>query len=271
MKTTRTGGPGPGGRPRPAGAPVVTDTHQHLGVSRGTGYETTEAGLLAAMDREGIDRALVMPQATLDTAAAVHDRIAALARREPDRIRGIASICPWVGETAYWAEATRCVRELRFVALKLDPQGHGVAPTHPAATVVFDAARALGVPVIVHTGMGVPAALPSLCWPRARAYPDVPLVLAHAGWGVFGAEALTVAEAADNVWLEPSWCPVFQIREALARLGPERLLFGSDHLENMAVQQLAFRQAGVTDAAWRIIAEANPAALFGWPPLEGGR
>jgi predicted TIM-barrel fold metal-dependent hydrolase len=264
-----------GGRPardggQRDGMAVVTDTHQHLGVSRGTGYETTEAALLAAMDREGIARALVMPQATLDAARAEHDRIAALARQEPDRVRGIASICPWVGEAAYWDEASRCVRELGFVALKLDPQGHGIAPTHPAATVVFEAARALRVPVIVHTGMGVPAALPSLCLPRARAYPDVPLVLAHAGWGVFGAEALVVAEAVANVWLEPSWCPVFQIREALRRLGPGRILFGSDHLENMAVQREAFRQAGVTAAQWRQIAETNPRELFGWPPVEAG-
>lgn len=242
---------------------MVIDTHQHLGRSRFSGHDTSEAALLGGMLANGIDVALVLPQATLDAAGAEHDRIAGLAAREPGRVRGVASICPWVAESDYIAEATRCVRELHFVAIKLDPNGHGVPLGNPVVERCFAAARQLGVAVIVHTGTPVPNALPALVIPWAKSYPTVPIVLAHAGFGVFGAEALLAARSAENIFLEPSWCPVFQVREFHRELGATRLLFGSDHVENMAVELLKWRSAGLSDASLETVLEKTPRAVFG--------
>lgn len=241
---------------------MVIDTHQHLGRSRFTGQETTEAELLAGMRGNGIDMALVMPQATLDSASALHDRIAALTGLETDRVRGIASICPWVDEIEYRAEAERCVRELNFVALKLDPNGHGLAINSAQARRCFDAASELGVPIIVHTGFGVPNSLPSLALPVAREYPELPIVLAHAGFVTYAAEALVVAREADNIYLEPSWCTVFQLREFYLALGPTRLLFGTDHVANMPVELAKFRSAGIPDRDLETIFETTPRTLL---------
>jgi predicted TIM-barrel fold metal-dependent hydrolase len=242
---------------------MVIDTHQHLGRSRFSGHETTETALLAGMLANGIDQALVLPQATLDAAGAEHDRVARLAAREPGRVRGVASICPWVPESDYMVEATRCVRELHFVALKLDPNGHGVPLNSPVVERCFAAARELGVAVIVHTGTPVPNALPALAIPWAKSYPTVPVVLAHAGFGVFAAEALMAARSADNIFLEPSWCPVYQVREFHLELGATRLLFGSDHVENMAVELLKWRSAGLSEASLETVLGETPRAVFG--------
>lgn len=241
---------------------MVIDTHQHLGRSRLSGHDTSEEALLAGMAANGIDQALVLPQATLDAAAAEHDRIARLAAREPGRIAGVASICPWIPQGDYLAEATRCVGELHFVAIKLDPNGHGIPLNNPVVEGCFAAARELGVAVIVHTGTPVPHALPALAVPWARAFPSVPIVLAHAGFGVFAAEALLAARSADNIFLEPSWCPVFQVREFHRQLGPSRLLFGSDHVENMAVELLKWRSAGLSDADLEIVLADTPRSVF---------
>ena len=59
---------------------------------------------------------------------------------------------------------------------------------------------------MVHTGPGIPFALPALCIPAARKYPDLKIVLAHAGFAVFTAEAQVAATVCDNLYLETSWC-----------------------------------------------------------------
>lgn len=211
-----------------------------------TGVVTTERDLLGAMDQQGVDVALVMPQPTLEDIRAVHDQIAGAAERNRGRLFGMASISPWWAEADYHAEARRCVRALGFVALKLHPLGHNLASNHPEADKAFRAAAELGVPLIVHTGLGSPWALPSLCIPPARRYPGVRVILAHAGWGLYSAEAMVAAEVCENLYLEPSWCPGYMARQMIERFGAGRVLFGSDHLTNLPVELTKYRSLGLS-------------------------
>src|SRR4051812_14984443 len=116
---------------------MIVDSHQHLGRSMFSGVVTTRDDLLRAMNRHGVDVALVMPQPTQDDIREVHDQIAAAAALPGGRLFGRASINPWWSEADYAAEARRCVRDLGFVAIKLHPLGHNLAPTHPEAEKVF--------------------------------------------------------------------------------------------------------------------------------------
>ncbi len=242
---------------------MIIDTHQHLGRSMFTGVETTAADLQAAMDREGIDVALVMPQPTREDIRGYHDRIATAVAASNGALIGMASIDPWCSAKDYLQEARRCVQELGFVALKLHPLAHNLAPNHPSAEKVFRAAVELGVPVIVHTGLGTPWSLPALCLPPARRYPQLPIVLAHAGWGVYTAEAMVAAEICDNLILEPSWCPAYAVRKMFDQFGAERILFGSDHLTNIPVELAKFRAIGVTAEQLEMVFSTNPKRLFG--------
>ena len=45
---------------------MIIDTHQHIGRSMFSGVETTEAELIEALERHGVDLALVMPQPSLE-------------------------------------------------------------------------------------------------------------------------------------------------------------------------------------------------------------
>jgi len=65
--------------------------------------------------------------------------------------------------------------------------------------------------VTVHTGNGLPNALPSLLIPVAREHPKLRIVVAHAGGGTFGADALVAVELAKyrSIGLSESqleWC-----------------------------------------------------------------
>jgi predicted TIM-barrel fold metal-dependent hydrolase len=245
---------------------MIIDSHQHLGRSMFSGVVTTEAGLLEAMDRNGVDVALVMPQPTLEDIRGVHDRIADASGRHRGRLFGMASISPWWPESDYVAEARRCVRDLGFVALKLHPLGHNIAPNHPEADKLFRAALDLGVPVIVHTGLGSPWALPSLCIPPARRYPGLRVVLAHAGWGLYSSEAVVAAEVCPNIDLEPSWCPAYVARQMVDRFGAGRVLWGSDHLSNMPVELVKYRSIGLSDGDLAGVLGGTARAIF---PLSG--
>lgn len=241
----------------------IIDTHQHLGQSQFSGVVTTETDLIRAMDQHGITLSLVMPQPTQEDITRVHDRIAEACRCHPGRLRGLASISPWWSEKEYKAEARRCIQELGFVGIKLHPLGHNLPPTHSQADKVFRSALELGVPVIVHTGIGSPWALPSLCIPPARRYTELAIVLAHAGWGVYSSEAMVAAEVCPNMCLEPSWCPTYMVRQMLDRFGPRRVLFGSDHLSNLPVELAKYRSIALNDQELQTVLSDTAQDLFG--------
>jgi predicted TIM-barrel fold metal-dependent hydrolase len=248
----------------------IVDTHGHLGPSpTGSSGETTEAEVLAAMDEQGVATTLVMPQSLQPDERAVHDRVARFAGANPGRIFGMASISPLWDEADYLAEARRCVRDLGFVALKLHPGSYNTSPVLPRAEKCFRAAAELGVPLIVHTGLGAPAALPSLIIPRARQFPDLPIVLAHAGFVAYADEAIVTAQECPNVYLEPSWCQYYQARKMIAAIGSGRMVMGSDHPPNLAVELAKWRATGIAEEDLRAVLSETPRRLFGLPPAPG--
>jgi predicted TIM-barrel fold metal-dependent hydrolase len=225
----------------------VIDSHCHLGVSKLSGRTITEDDLLRTMDTHGVDVALVMPHAVTDDPLAAHDAVAELCQRYPQRFRGIVNLSPLWDEADYRREATHYVHDLGFVALKLNPMQHLTSPLMANANKVFDTAADAGVPVIVHTGLGVPWSLPSLCIPQARRHPDLPIILAHAGYAVYTAEAYVAASECANVYLEPSWCTVDNLRWLVRQIGTARILFGSDLPANVPVELVKYRSLGLSE------------------------
>ena len=100
---------------------------------------------------------------------------------------------------------------------------YGSSPLTPQSQKAFETAVKLNIPVIIHTENGVPCALPSLAIPVAKAYPELSMVLAHSGAGMYGAEALIA-----NITLEPSLTTVMEIPSFIRKLGAERVMFGTD-------------------------------------------
>jgi uncharacterized protein len=247
-------------------SPGIVDVHCHIGTSLQSGVEISEEALLAAMARFGIGQALVMPQPQPGLeVTALHDRIARFAEANPGRIFGIANLSPLVGEEAYRREVGRCVRELGFKAIKLHPLGHAVAPDSPRAAVLFALAHELGVPVVIHTGTGIPQALPALAIPPALAWPGVTISLAHAGFSVFTAEALVAARVCPNIVLEPSWCTAGQIQGMIGSLGADRVMFGSDHLTNLPVELAKLDAIGLAGADREAVLAGTARRVFALP------
>ncbi|HLH24263.1 MAG TPA: amidohydrolase family protein [Chloroflexota bacterium] len=249
---------------------MIIDAHMHLGECRIFDNDVTEQALMDALDRNQVDAAIVQPFPGAPDPRAVHDRIANLAAKHPGRIFGLASLSPHCDQDVYYKEVERCVRDLGFVAVKLHTVGHAVNPLHRDGELVFATAAALGVPVMVHTGPGIPFALPSLTLRGAKKYPDTPVVLAHAGALIYTQEAMVTAEMADNIYLETSWIGPPMIGMVIRRLGPERVMFGSDLLPNIPTELVKYRTIGLSDDVLDTTMRGTAAKVFRLPlPGQG--
>lgn len=216
------------------------DIHAHLGDDVVFGHSITEQSLLDGYRDTIVCGAIVqpsLPQFYEETNRGIHNRIARFARDCTEmKIWGMASIYPHFTHEAYRAEAYRCVKELGFVGMKLTPIGHACDPESEDGMFTFSVADELGVPMMVHTGSGIPFSSPMHVLKAAQRYPGLKIVLAHAGMGIMAREAVILAKLCPNVYLEPTWTGVADMRMIYEEVGPERMLFSSDHVNNVPVQ-----------------------------------
>lgn len=240
----------------------IIDTHTHLGVSKLSGLTITEDDLLNAMNIHGVEVALVMPHAVTNDYIAAHQAVEGLCNRYPGRFRGIVNLSPLLNESEYHQKASHYVRDLRFVALKLNPQQHLASPLMKNSEKVFNTADELGVPVIVHTGLGAPWALPSLCIPQAKRHPNIAIILAHAGHAIYTAEAYVAAIECANIYLEPSWCTIYDLNWLISEVGADRILFGSDLPENLPIELAKYRNAKMKEEELALCLGGTAARVF---------
>jgi uncharacterized protein len=247
---------------------VIIDVHTHIGLSHSTGVRSSPSALLRAMSDYRISASLVMPQATDPHALDLHGEIAEMARAQPGRAFGIALLDPRLSEPEYAALADRLLAQEGFVALKLHTLGHEVAPDDEVSDKVFRTARKFSRPVMIHTGLGGPHTLPQRALRVAMAYSDVPMILCHAGFGAFWREAIEVAEACDNVLLEPSWSPGFAIGLMVERIGAARVMFGSDHISNIPVELAKLGMLTLSAGERAAILAGNAIRVFNLPAAK---
>jgi uncharacterized protein len=243
----------------------VVDAHAHFGECCVCGLTSTEEALLRRMDESGIDATIVQPYPGAKDAAKQHDRIARLCDKHPGRFFGLASLSPHGDRDAYRREVERCVKDLKFVGLKLHTIGHGVNPLTEDGDFVFATGYELGIPVMVHTGPGVPFALPSLCIPAARKYPDLKIVLAHAGFAVFSAEAQVAASVCENFYLETSWCIGDDIGWMISTIGPERVMLGADLPSNVPVEVAKYKALDLEPGVYDQVMGGTAISVFKLP------
>ncbi len=126
------------------------------------------------------------------------------------------------------------------------------------------------LPVYLHTGnfpiyrpLNSPwaSALPRLL----NEFPTITFVCGHAGWDTPRA-ALKAALTHPNLYLETSWQPPRLIRRLCDKLGPERLLFGSDY--PLFSQRRALRnvRTALTDEEFALVTAENARHLLRLPP-----
>ncbi len=148
---------------------------------------------------------------------------------------------------------SRGLTDLALRVVALFPAMHRYRLDDEIVNQVFEAAAQNGAAVFVHCGvltvgvrkkLGLPSAFdlrlgdPLAVAAVAQRHPTVPVIIPHFGAGLLR-EALMAAEQTSNIYLDTSssnsWIKYYPgltleavFRQALAVLGPDRLLFGTD-------------------------------------------
>jgi len=223
---------------------MIIDVHAHLGEDYVFDIAQTEQTLLDGYDACSVDKAIIQPfmyRPYLEDMRQAHDRIARFCKAHPGRFYGMASINPHFRPEDYEREAVRCMHELGFVGLKISTIGTATDPSSKDGLHVFEVARALGVPVMIHTGNGAPLADPVSAWNAIEQFPTVKTVLAHTGGNSMQQQAVLLAKKYDNVYLEPSWMPSVCIASMIQQVGASRVMFSSDEAGNLEPALHTFR------------------------------
>jgi predicted TIM-barrel fold metal-dependent hydrolase len=207
---------------------AIFDAHTHIGRALHSGRRCSAEDLLRSMDSFGVDRSLAIPFPVVEDWREANEEVARAARKYPDRLTGAASLDPFLPENELRTQLRRCVEELNLRALKIQPQYQPLDPLSGRAEAIFGAACEMRLPVVCHTGSGVPFALPSLYMMPARRFPELALVLAHSGGGIFVQEAIVAASFCPNIYLELSSLMPHQIMTVLSQIPSTRLMIGSD-------------------------------------------
>jgi predicted TIM-barrel fold metal-dependent hydrolase len=243
--------------------PSIVDAHVHLGSCRVFGKDVVVGDVTGPMEKFGIGVSVVQPFPGAPDPVKVHDDIYALGQETGGRVVGLVSLSPHGDAAEYRAEVTRCVTDMGFVGVKLHTWGHAVNPGSPDAATVFETARELGIPVMVHTGLGAPFADPSGMLAPAERFSDVTIILAHAGAGMSTSGAIGVAVRYPNVVLETSWSRTMDIQAMLAAVGPERVLFGTDGADNVGVELAKYDALGLDDDVRAAVLGGNARRVYG--------
>ncbi len=181
-----------------------------------------------------VDRALIQPMISptrsgdpLDHHRYIHEQV----KLHPDRFSGCFVANPLLDLVRTTEVMRQLVQSRDFRAVKLHPTNHGYMPfkSRDRLDPILEEVSALGVPVVVHQG-DPPFAHPSQMAPLIEAFPRVTFILGHFGTQrvVLADEAIYVARQNKNVYLETGWGALPRIKEGIAALGAERLVFGSD-------------------------------------------
>ena len=215
------------------------------------------------MDKAGVDRTLLIPFPVVDDYRREHDEIGAALRVHPARFAGAACLNPFLPECVFLEEVRRCREEHGFRALKFQPQYQPLNPLSERSDFLFEAALENDMVLVCHTGAGAPFALPSLFIHPARRFPELRIVLGHAGGGVYVLEAIVAANVCPNIYIELSTVMPHAVLEILGHVGPDRLMAGSDLPESLETEIGKILTLPIPLEAKRTILWDTAAALFG--------
>lgn len=243
---------------------TIIDFHCHVDEAPAFGWIDPPEKLVPLLDDAGIDKAVCMTYVDypgLNPSAV--DYLAEACARFPDRLIPFIRLNPNFGSEAREA-LDRGVSELGYRGLKLHPTTTLAHPADDPTVVLLRRCGELGIPVLFHCGDD-PYTTPQALALAAERAPETSIVLGHMGGYLHVDDAIHAAERIPNLYLETSAMPYpAKIGEAVARVGAQRVLFGSDGPGcNPALEIEKVRMAGLEPDAEALVLGGNAAPLLG--------
>jgi predicted TIM-barrel fold metal-dependent hydrolase len=188
-------------------------------------------------DLDVVDKGCLLHVARGDVGKKGNDRIAATAKRWPEKLIPFGSVNPLFAEAL--DEFKRAVEVLGVKGFKLSPIYHGFHPMDPRVVRIYSQAQEWGIPLIFHTATAQAANIP-LKWADpilfddvAHAFPELKIIMAHLGHP-WQKECFVMARKHRNVYVELSgnfyrpWLFYQALLFAVEWGQTYKILFGSD-------------------------------------------
>jgi predicted TIM-barrel fold metal-dependent hydrolase len=237
---------------------MIIDAHMHIDDLPALGWKLDAELCIRRMDEAGIDAAVVMtitdwPEVNAQSIELVAEACAA----HPGRLYGFARVHPWYGDEAI-AALERAIIVHGFKGLKLHPVTTIAHPVGAETLRLIRTAAEHDAPTLFHCG-DEPLTTPLAVAQAARECPEATIILGHMGGYFHVDEAIEVADRLPNVVLETSAMPYPEkVREAVARVGAERVLYASDGPAcSPSLEVAKVRLAGLEPEAERAILGEN--------------
>ena len=241
---------------------MIIDAHVHVGTSVFFHMQADEDLLVRQADAAGFDRLFITElNALFYDMRQGNDALARRVARYPDRLIGYVSVPTPRLTAAAVEEVRRCHEQYGFRGLKI--YSHPEASiAEPGTFALLEAAAQYGMPILAHT-------TPDECDYLMEHVPAARLLMAHMGGHpyAFGDwhRAVAVAKKHENLLLDTASSQIDNgmIEWAVAELGPEKILFGSDMpLLDPHTQFAKVSGADINDQAKALILGGNLARLL---------
>ncbi len=234
---------------------MILDGHTHVGVWNEpsfSGRATDLADAVEVLAATGVRGALTMPTDQADNAGL----LAAIESRDPSAAVGFR-LCAWIDPRS--EDNLEWIRQhaSRIAGLKVHPSLVRTRPDDARYVPFLELAAQHGLPVLLHCGRWQEMSSYRFGVDLAQAHPAVAFILCHMGGDSTDlieatVDALVAPGAPDNVWLgTESIRQYWSVQHAVDRLGPARLIFGSDYNLNHPGSFLAVIDALKLDASGR--------------------
>lgn len=244
---------------------MIIDAHVHIGKRPGGKYFNLMAeDLIERMDKARVDKACALPwpeggrEGFLD-----NDYIANAAKRYPNRIIGFGCVSAWWRDAK--EEIRRCVEDLGLKGIKLHPFVHGYPlDEHEIVDPIFELCAKYRVPIISH-GMGDnPFTMPIQFGEMAKTFPEVKLIMAHAGYMFSVGQARRMIKKYENLYGDTTAIFTGDLREGIEMCGPEKWVLGTDGPYGDYEAQIKKVEMATSDITSReLILGRNMAAILG--------
>ena len=239
---------------------MIIDVHAHWGpwfVSMDVGSVGVNSELL---DRFGIDIQLVSAiEAIVYDAPAGNRSLAAQLPADP-RLRGMIVVDPRRLDEARADLTELLTGDGQWVGAKIHTDYSRTPIASPGMRAAIELTTEFGLPTLVHTWGDNILDLADV----AAAVPDARVIAGHMGangWPLVP----EAASRSDRIWFEPCWSApeAGRVRWILDRIGPARLMFGTDAtLIDPSVALATFDAANLTPAEHDAVMWQNATSLF---------
>jgi uncharacterized protein len=206
---------------------MIVDAHVHIGKSMRLQINVDGETLVRIADQVGIDKICCTDLTALFYDAEEGNRLLyEEMKRFPDRIIGYATIPSTRFGKATLDELDRCYHDYGMRGLKLYSTPD-FSIVEPATIPILEKCAELGMPILAHT-------TPWECEQLLPQVPECKFMIAHSGgqpwakgdWG----RTIMAAEQLPNLYLDltSSTTDADFLEAAVARLGAQRIVFGTD-------------------------------------------